>query len=145
MPTSNDSRLVRAAHPTFCDTFCRGKTFYLLILLLFDLCNFLDDHLGLPDRGCIDQTAIQAHRPSAFRRRLLHRFDNATGTLDLLLTWRVDLIGQFNLGWVDRPLALPAQRGKSPRHCKKSLWITEIPERTIDGPQTVGPTGHNHA
>src|SRR4051794_41922775 len=44
-----------------------------------------DELLGLPDRGDIDQPAVERDRSLPFLARLLHRLEDAPRALDLLL------------------------------------------------------------
>ena len=66
------------------------------------------------------------------------------GPVDLLGRRREDPIGQLDLRGVDGPLALVAEGGGPTGAVQEAVGVVEVAERAVDGPDAVGPTGHQH-
>jgi hypothetical protein len=96
------------------------------------------------DRRGIDQAAVERDRPLAVFRGVLHRSEDPLGPFHLGVGWREHLVRQGDLRWVDRPLALAPERGRSPGRGPVALGIGEVAEGTVDRAETLGAARGDH-
>ena len=106
----------------------------------------LVDHvLGHARGGGIDHAAVELGGALALCRRLFEGDENAPRAVDFVGRRRHDLVGQFDLRGVDRPLALVAHRRGASRRRQVTIRVVEVTERAVDGAQAVSTAGHQHA
>ena len=107
-----------------------------------DLLELGEQVLRHPDRGGVDQPAVERDSALPVRRGLAHRLDDAAGALHEPRGRRVDLVRERHLRGVDRPLALVPEHRRAARGRDVALGVGEVAVRAVDRPQAVGPAGH---
>ena len=105
----------------------------------------MQERLGHAQRRGVDQAAVQRDGAATLARGLRHRRDDPAGLLRRRRVGREHLVGQGDLGRVDRPLALVAQHRGAARGGAVPLGIAEVAVRAVDRAQTVGPAGDRDA
>ena len=100
-----------------------------------DLGRFAHHHLGLLDRGDIDQTAIERHSTLAILLGLFHSLEDPLGLGHFLLGRAVDLVGEIDLAGMNGPFALTTQRRGAVGLSAIAVSIPEVAERAVDRAQ----------
>src|SRR5690606_40124614 len=88
-----------------------------------DRLRLFDQHLGLFDRGDIDQASVKGDRPLPFLLRLLHSLQDPLRLDDLFLAGRKDFIGESDLARMYGPFAFAAEDCGTPRLDRKSTRL----------------------
>ena len=89
--------------------------------------------------SAVDQDAVQTDSAAALGRLRLHALDEAVGPGDLGIGRREHFVGDRDLGGVDGPLALKAERARAQATGPEALRVCVVGERPVDGPLPVGP------
>ena len=90
-------------------------------------------------------TSIERDRTFAGFRGIRHRTDDAARLGHLRFGRREDAVGELDLRGMDRPFAFIAEHRGAFRRRDEAIRIVKIPERPIDGAQTIGTASHQHA
>src|SRR6266705_383244 len=84
-------------------------------LLRIDRCGDLDDILGHAGGGGVDHAAVELHGAAPVGAGVVERPQDAPGAVHLGRRRGEDLVREGDLGRMNRPLPLVAERGRAPR------------------------------
>src|SRR6185437_8852880 len=108
-----------------------------LLFPLADHLHLLDDDVRLTDRGGVDQHAFQRGGTRARFVGVFHRGEDGFGAFHFFRGRRVDLVGECDLAWMDRPFAFAAEDGGAVGLHAEAVRVAVIAEWAVYRHQAV--------